>query len=869
VSAPHLTPERWAQIKRILQEALELPSGERAAHVERECAGDALLRGEVESLLAADADAASFLDAPVDLALAPAETQLAPGQRVGLYQIVQLIGEGGMGSVYQALRDDIRKLVAVKVVKRGMHSDFVLSRFANERQILAHFDHPYITKFLDSGLTADGRPYFVMEFIAGRQIDEYCDEHRLTTRDRLRLFLKVCAGVEYAHRNLVVHRDLKPRNILVTPEGDPKLLDFGIAKILEEEPGAGTPTATVTVVRMMTPEYASPEQVRGAPVSTASDVYSLGVLLYELLTGHPPYRLKGRMPHEAAEVICRQDPPRPSTMVHRTEPADTTRGTSELTPELVSEARASRPAKLGRTLAGDLDNIVLRALEKEPERRYGSVEQLAEDIRRYLDGLPVLARGKSMRYRAAKFVRRHKAAVAAAAVVGISLVGGITATAWEAKVADEQRARAERRFQDVRTLANSLLFEIHDAIQDLPGSTPARELLVKRALQYLDGLSTEAGGDAGLERELAMAYERVADVQGGYHAANLGDHAGAIASYRKALAIRESLRQRIAANAEVRRDLVRTHGKLSEALLESGHPAEAMEHSRQLLALAKELAAANPDNATDQRNLASAYADLGWKQAGSGDWKAGLENLRGAVEMFEKLQAANPKDGGTARRLAVAYERAGSVLANSAEEYGEAVAMHRKELALVDQLRAADKLNAMLDRLAAYAHIGIGTDLSLAGDHAGARPQLEEARAMLQRLAAADPKNAQLRLDVVHSSGLVADEALKAAQPEKAVVLARKALETLGEMPPGPERNMLAAAHHFRIGKAYQQMAARIGLAGQEVRNLRAEALVWFRRSLQGLEEAQRRQSLAGRDLAMLEEARVGIRDCERSLAAQ
>ena len=299
MSAPQVTPERWAQIKRVLQGALDLPSAERPSYLDHACGNDTELRLEVESLMAAHAASEGFLDAPAALPSSPPPEHFAPGYTLGKYQIVQMIGEGGMGTVYQALREDIRKLVAIKVVKRSMHNEFVLSRFANERQILAHFDHPHITKFLDSGLTADGRPYFVMEFIAGRQIDVYCDEHKLSTRQRLNLFLKVCAGVEYAHRNLVVHRDLKPRNILVTEEGEPKLLDFGIAKIIEQDPATGTASATVTVVRMMTPEYASPEQARGTLVTTSSDVYSLGVLLYELLTGHRPYRLKGRLPATA------------------------------------------------------------------------------------------------------------------------------------------------------------------------------------------------------------------------------------------------------------------------------------------------------------------------------------------------------------------------------------------------------------------------------------------------------------------------------------------------------------------------------------------------------------------------------------------
>ena len=842
MAAAGLTPERWQQVKQILQTVLEQPIEARPQHLDQACGTDAELRREVESLMVAEERAAGFLEP----SLAPPPADFIPGQRLGPYDIVQKIGEGGMGVVYQALREDIRKLVAIKVVKQGLQSGFMPNRFLTERQILAHLDHPYVTKLLDSGLTGEGRPYFVMEFVAGQEIDAYCDRHRLNTSARLELFLKVCAGVDYAHRLLVVHRDIKPRNILVTEEGDPKLLDFGIAKILEEAPGDSPADATVTMVRMMTPEYASPEQARGLPVSTATDVYSLGVLLYELLTGQRPYSLKGRSPHEAADTICHQEAVRPSIVVRRAEQA-------------VGASRDGSLARLERALAGDVDRIVLKALEKEPARRYASVERLADDIRRHLDGLPVLARKHTPWYYSSKFARRHKAGVAGAALLALSLVAGVAATLREAHLANLQRARAERRFQDVRNLANSLLFELHDNIRDLPGSTPARELLVNRALQYLDSLSAESAGDTGLRRELAAAYEKVGDVQGGYHMANLGNIAGALDSYRKALAIRDDMVRQGYADDDLRRDLVRNHGKLSDVLLNSGHAGEALDHSRKLLAMAQLLAGQNPGNALDQGRLAAAYLDVGWKQAGAGDSQNGIDNLRKATALCERLAAAHPDDAAAERRLAIAYDRTGSVIAGYTTGYAEALSLHRKYLAVATARAAAEPINTDLQRIAAYAHIDIGTDLLAAGEPGSARRYFATARTTYEGLSKADPKNVQYRLDVAYAEGLDAVAAIETGHAADAVRTLGKTLALLDDLPPSLDRTKYSATDELRLGRAWSRLAADPRLAPAARATLTAKAHGCYERSLPGLQEARQRGALLGRDSELVDEARQGI----------
>ena len=479
---------QFKTVEEIFHAAVEYDPDQLSEFLDERCAGDNALRGQVEELLDAHRRAEEFIEIPLASFTGANgchddHRDLLIGQTVGHYKILKQIGGGGMGAVYLASRADqqYEKHVAIKLIKRGMDTDSVLRHFRNERQILANFDHPNIARLLDGGATNDGLPYFVMEYVEGLPIDQYCQRHGLSIAERLKLFCGVSAAISYAHRRAVIHRDIKPSNILVTTDGTPKLLDFGIAKILQ--PGnAVDALATVTGLRLMTPEYASPEQVRGQPVTTATDVYSLGVVLYHLLTGQKPYRLKTRTPEEISRAILEQEPTRPSMAIA----AAVSAGQSPRaggTPATAEPAATAEPPKSlipnPKLLRGDLDNAVLMALRKEPDRRYQSVEQFSEDIRRYLEDRPLLARKDTLLYRVQKFARRNKIAVAATAVVFISLIGGLITTGWEARRATIERARAERRFNDVRRLAHSVLFDYHDAIKDLPGATHARERLVK------------------------------------------------------------------------------------------------------------------------------------------------------------------------------------------------------------------------------------------------------------------------------------------------------------------------------------------------------------------------------------------------------
>lgn len=437
-----MEPERWRQIEDLFHTALDCEPGCRAVFLDSACARDPSLRQEIESLLLSY-EKGSFTETPAFAEgiklLEESEERSHADQNIGPYRIIRKIGQGGMGAVYLAARADqaFQKEVAIKLIKRGQDTEDVIRRFRSERQILASLDHPNITTLFDGGTTEDGLPYFVMEYIQGQPIDNYCASHKLDTTQRLRLFQSVCAAVHFAHQNLVIHRDIKPGNILVTAEGVPRLLDFGIAKLLAAE--SSVPDRTITMVRRMTPESASPEQVRGGNITTASDVYSLGVLLYKLLTGHGPYRLAGRSSDEIERAICEEEPERPSAVIDPTQDSGTERA---ITPQSVSETREGTPDKLRRRLRGDLDNIVLMALRKEPQRRYASVLQFSDDIRRHLEGLPVLAHSDTPAYRAAKFVQRHKTSVTAVALIFLSLTAGIVGTLRQARIAAGERDKA-------------------------------------------------------------------------------------------------------------------------------------------------------------------------------------------------------------------------------------------------------------------------------------------------------------------------------------------------------------------------------------------------------------------------------------------
>ena len=736
-------------------------------------------------------------------------SDIGPEGRLGPYRLIREIGHGGMGTVYLGVRDDdaFQKRVAIKVLKRGMDTEGIVRRFRHERQILASLEHPFIAGLLDGGTTPDGRPYFAMEYVEGQPIVDYCDAHRLDTAARLDLLRKVCAAVQYAHQNLIIHRDIKPANVLVAADGTPKLLDFGIAKLLNPELAGHTLAPTAPGLQLMTPEYASPEQVRGETVTTATDVYSLGVLLYELLTGRLPYRLTSRAPADIVRIVCESEPVRPSTAVTSIDPPPATDAAERSAPGQ-EPTRARKPGRsltvdvdlLRRQLAGDLDNIVLKALSKEPGRRYASVDQFAEDLRRHRTGLPVIARKDTWTYRTGKFVRRNRAVVVAVAMTFLALVAGILGTAWQAREAQAARARAEQRFGDVRQLANAFLFDFHDSIAELEGSTPARKLVVSKGLEYLDKLARDAGDRVDLKREVAGAYVKVGDVQGRPFTPNIGDTAGALESYRKAVALYESITGPAAGDEALRRELAYAYMRLSDVLTAAGDTAGSLSFAQKSLGIEKAISSDATDTPAARRALAASYTRVGDMLAATGDVTAALEHRRTALAIMESVIVAAPEDLANIRQLGVAYQKLGNTLGNpnapnigdhagalaalerSAETFRNASARHpsnamlrrnhavaesnaadvlfamkrfddalareRRSLAVYEAQAKTDPTNAAAQNDLAIGYSKIGQLLEAIGRTAEGLAEQQRASAIHRRLVAADPTSSDMKQEL-------------------------------------------------------------------------------------------------------------------------
>ena len=776
----------WGRVRDVFLEALELEPSARDSFLSRIGERDPAVAAEVQSLLSAHEGSSGVLDAPP---LSPSLRTASPGDRIGPYRIIEEIGRGGMGVVYRATRDDesFTQQVAIKLIDPFMRSDEILKRFRAERQILAMLEHPNIARLIDGGTAQDGSPYLVMEYVSGRPILAYCDEHRLGVDKRLALFLAVCDAVQFAHQRLVVHRDLKSDNILVTEDASPRLLDFGIAKLIAE---GGVPAGTVTAPmnRMLTPDYASPEQIHGEPATVASDVYSLGVVLYELLSGSRPLQFTTRSPEEILRVVTAVDPAPPSQVVTRSPGGE------------AAVRRGDTTRRLRRQLAGDLDYVTLKALEKDPVRRYGSVDQLAQDIRRHLEGFPVLARGRSTTYRVSRFVRRHRVAVVTASLVAISLIAGLAGTAWQSRVARRERDLANRRFQDVRELANAVVFDIHDAIASLPGSTRAREKLVHHALRYLDGLSREAKGDLGLQRELGLAYTRIGDVQGRPMFPNLGQTSAALGSYDHALALlrdvsraqpesasiahdlivvsqrradllgitlnqtrdaiaqTESNRERI--RAELTRhpddfvfegDLCVAYGRLIILKNAAADTLGAMADCSSYLDLAEKMVRKRPDDPAVRRGALVASTRMAEFSEMRGNRDSAAVFYRRAERLARDAVAALPNNTDAARDLAVVYGTYGVFLGNCGE-IDAGVALSDSGMKIFADLAARDPGNALFQSDAAEGHHDIGTILMTGRRYQAAERRFAESYELFRHIAAADTANTESRIFMARSS---------------------------------------------------------------------------------------------------------------------
>ena len=691
-----MTAERWQRIKDVLEAVEQLSGPGRTTELDRLCAGDPELRQEIDSLLAHEERIGLF----DDNAWEPRE--------IGPYRVEKLLGAGGMGAVYLASRadDQYHKRVAIKVIQ-AFGGPGLIRRFRSERQILATLEHPGIARLLDGGALPDGRPYLVMEYVEGPRIDQYVAEHHLTPGEILRLFVLVCDAVQFAHQNLIVHRDLKAGNILVTHEGAPRLLDFGIAKVLA---GAGEDEdQTRTVQRMLTPSSASPEQLAGGPITTATDVYSLGVLLQRLL------------------------------------------------PE------ASRAT-------GDIATILRKSTEKEPERRYRTVDEFSADIQRYLDGRPIAARPASFAYRARKFVGRNRHAVAAAALLALAMAAGVTGTLWYARRAQAEKALADRRFAALRKISESFLFEFHDSIRDLPGSAAARVLVVRRALEYLDQLAAENTDDPSVDRDLAAAYVRIGGILSGQRSAHIGGADSlqkATEVQQKALAIRRRIfaanpadpagRMALLESLWAVAELARAHGDLEGSL------AIQQERLRVLLEVP-------PDKRTVdmQYSIGSTYTAMSDLYRARGDLDRSLDYARQALAVRQALLDANPQAARAHRVVAISHEFAGYAL-GAKNQYAEAAREHAAAIAQLAPLVAQDPSSVDLQRTLEVAEANLGETQARAGEPAAGLPHCRKAVDITESMYRDDRGNAESGEDLASALGSLGLVLRLSGQPRQAL----------------------------------------------------------------------------------------------------
>lgn len=830
---------RYQQLKALFEAALAQPPAARAAFLDAACGADPALRAEVEELLSAheaEGDDEAFLADLAGPAGWPAPAVDRPearlGQRLGPYALEALLGEGGMGVVYRARRVDGRfdQRVAIKLVRPapGLPTDELARRLRHERQILASLDHPHIARVRDGGETADGLPYVVMDYIDGEPIDAYCDRHHLSISQRLRLVRLVCLAVQTAHQHRVVHRDLKPSNILVTAGGTPVLVDFGIATALTAEAAQELRlTLTGGGPRPLTVAYASPEQVRGEPITTASDVYALGLVLYELLTGRPAQRATTGRLSEWERVICEAEPARPSAAVGQVmETVGPDGRPRQVTPAAVSALREGTPARLQRRLAGDLDAIVLMALRKEPARRYPSAAALAEDLERHLDGRPVQARPDTLGYRASLFARRNPAGVAATALVLLSLIGGLAATTWQTQVAlrqqaiaEAERARAEQHFDAVWQLARGLLHELHDEIALVPGSTAARQLLVQRAQVALDRLRGEAGDDRRLLRDLAEAYVRLGNVQGWAGTANLGDTAGALASHRQALALREHLAALKPADDQAQLDLADSQLIVGDILLRMSELPGALASYQQALATRERLAAARPTDGALRLALARGHLKIGEVLTLSGQIERSLASYERALAIQEALVAAEPANWPAWREVAATEERIGNLLLSS-RATGRVLASHQRALVLRQWLvdAATDVSRESLRRALSSSYINVGHALIRTGAMDAALAHFRQAAEIRVALAAADPRDARAEQELNDARSTLGDllavtgDLAGAVAEHRAALASRARLAAADPANSGAQRNL--GISHERLGDALWKTGDTAGALG-------------------------------------------------------
>ena len=725
-----LATERFHRVEAIVTEALAAPHEQRAELIEAQCGTDSALADEARSLLEA-CEAEERMMASCRRQPDGGRDVPPDRKRVGPYEIDRLLGRGGMGAVYLAHRADghFEQKVAIKLIDVPLASDLFRERFRQERQILAGLQHPYIARLLDGGVTAEGELYLAMEYVDGVPIHRYCEERHLIQAERIELFLRACEAVQFAHQNFIVHRDLKPDNILVAGDGTPRLLDFGTAKLLSPSLDNQDSQFTRMGCLSFTPQYASPEQVLGNPITTATDTYSLGVLLYLLLTGEPPYELKEATTGEMLRVICEEAPRKPS-----------------------HEANSSKP------LDGDLEAILLKALRKEPRERYLTAERLGDDLRAYIEGRPVAARRGSMRYLAGKFIRRHRWSLAAATVLLVTLLAGVAGVAWQATIAnrerraaDEERRKAEARSADLRQLSNSLLTELDDAIQQIPGSTGAQKLLVTSVLQHLDRMAADAHGDRQTQLDLASAYTRLANLQGSAYDQNLGDTSGALVSANKAIALSAPFAGPNSRDREAIHALANAELSRSGILTLTASMQETVASTQAAIANYERLTAFNNITPDEMHDMANGYNllgdELGLATEGSlDDLPAALAAYRKTIDMGSRALNIDPNLM-SARNGQIRTERK-IVEVEMESDPGQALEDALTGLQQISALPHADRESLPMQRAHSVLLLDEAYNLVELGRYAEANEVQAGAVQLKQRLVAADPQDMRALSDL-------------------------------------------------------------------------------------------------------------------------
>ncbi|HEY0461445.1 MAG TPA: serine/threonine-protein kinase [Pyrinomonadaceae bacterium] len=849
--SPEVAASDYEKIKEIFSAAVELAPARRAAFLDANCT-DAQLRREVESLLEARDEADDFLNDLSAVRVVQDSYERGNrfiGQKIDKYRIEREIGRGGMGVVFLAAREDFRQQVALKIIKRGMDSEAIVERFAREREILAALNHPYIARLLDGGTTPDGLPFFVMEYVEGMAVDEYCRKKAVSETARLELFRKICAAVQFAHQKLIVHRDLKPSNILVTDDGTPKLLDFGIAKLLN----ASDAQETQTNQRVLTPAYASPEQLRGEIVGTTSDVYSLGLILSEML-----------------EV--------PS---HKFRVAGSSSGRPNLNPE------TNRQKTKTQNLNSDLSNILAMSLRADAMRRYGSSEAFSEDIRRYLEGLPVSARRDSSFYRASKFVRRNAAAVSVSGLLILSLIGGLAATVWQWRIAQRERAVAEERFNTLQKSSRSMITEINGALMDLPSTLPARRLLLERAMEQLDALAAGAENNPQVQVDLGDAYQNI-----NYLPDKTLDER--VALLHKSMSFYEKVVASDARSIPARKGLAMDNVNLADIARMQGDIPTAAEHNRQAVDLLEAVIRDEPESVENQTDLWNVYYNAALTFNLQGRAAESLEICRRMTPLADKLKAENPVDlsGNEFRRPYLSRALAGGNLiylgrydealpeidfaieanrqqraahpdslyarldeavfkgrlANALEKKGageEALKVMRESLALNEKLAAENAKDNYYLGTAARSRTVFGQLLARTGKFAEAVSYFQNAIRMEEEILAKDAAQRQSKFDLAAALGGLGNAFFQTGKRDEGLAKQRQSLAIYAEL-------SVAGSGDSVLRRDFAEVAAETAenlLLANEADAARA----LFQQSYDVLKPMQEQQTLSAFDAALLE----------------